>query len=200
MRSSRSCKGGTPHQATRNGHRARVPIEHIGGLQGVDFSALRGLMECQSGNIRAQRNLMRAVPVARSSYHVRDGLQAATSLLQVLKVISGGLVDEKDVGERALRSEIEHAAVLSDAEFKECFVKPDLVFQGNKGAALIGGRRGGLRVEGVQAQVIVGGAIVEQTCVQDVLGREVVLQAEKVVSCPFFESVGARPKLFDNPE
>ena len=45
-------------------------------------------------------------------------------------------------------------------------------------------------IEGVQAEVGVAGAIVEKSGVENVLGRDVVLQAEEIVAGPFFRSVG----------
>src|SRR5215469_382566 len=199
MRSSGSHKRGTTHQAASNGCCASRSVHQgIRSLQRVDFSAQRRLMEDHSGGIRSCSNLMSAMPVARGSHQVRKSLEPPAALAPLLKIIAAGTVNEKDVGLRSLRRVVEHAAVRGDAEFKERFVQPDLILQGNKTAALIGGDRGGLRVECVQAKVTVGCAIVKHARMQDVLWREIVLQAEKVVSSPFLESVGAGPQLFDD--
>jgi hypothetical protein len=58
---------------------------------------------------------MRAVPMARACDDVADGLQAAAASVQMLEEISGGAVDEQDVGLGALRGEVENARVGGDA-------------------------------------------------------------------------------------
>src|SRR5260370_25506438 len=110
-------------------------------------------MEDQPGNIRAYSNLMCAMPVTRCRNHVRDSLQSPAALPQVLKIIAAGAVEKQDVRQRALRRVIEHAVVCGDAQLKKCFVQPDLIFERNKAAALIGSGGGGLWIERVQAEV-----------------------------------------------
>src|SRR5205807_7528713 len=93
---------------------------------------------------------------------------------------------------------MQHAVIGPDSQFKERFVKPNLIFQGNETASLIPGDRSRLRVERVEAQIVVIRAIVENARVQDMFRRNVVLQAQEIVSGPWFVGVGVRSKpLYD---
>src|SRR5713226_9631663 len=116
-------------------------------------------MEQQPRDIEACSELMRAVPVARGSHYVRHGLQAVTTLAQMLEIVAARAGNEQNEGLRALRRVIEYAAVGGDSEFKKRAVKPYLIFQRNESAALIGGNRGGLWIERVQTKIAIIGAI-----------------------------------------
>jgi len=70
-------------------------------------------------------------------------------------------------------------------------VEPELIFQRDEASALAGGDGGRLRIEGVQTEVGVVGAVVEEAGVKDVPGCEVVLQAKEIVAGPLFPGVGA---------
>ena len=126
---------------------------------------------------------------------VGHGLQTPPALAQVLKVIAARAVDEQDERLGTLWEVFKHARIRGNAELKQRFVKPQLILQGNKAAALVGGDRRGLRIERGQAEVRVAGAIVEQRRVEDVPGGKVVLQPQKIVSRPLLESVGVRRQL-----
>ena len=67
--------------------------------------------------------------MAGGSGDAADGLQATSALMQALKIVAGGAVDEQNVGLSTLRRVIEHAAVGSDAAFEKRIVEPQLIFQ-----------------------------------------------------------------------
>ena len=69
--------------------------------------------------MRPHGELMSAVPVARCGGHAGDGLEAAAELVQALEIVTGGAVDEEDVGLRALGDVVEHAFIGGDAEIEE---------------------------------------------------------------------------------
>src|SRR5580692_1867852 len=141
---------------------------------------------------------MGAVPVAGGGGHACGDLVAVAFLVEALKVVSGGAVDEKDEGLGALRDEVEGAVVDGEADVEESVGEPDLIFDGEEGALLVGRDRGGNGVDAVEA--IVGGAsaVVEEGGVEDVLGSDVVLEAEEIVAGPGFPGVGAGRLLIDD--
>ena len=94
-----------------------------------NLPALRRLVQDQPSGIRTHGKLVRAVPVARSRNHVRHPLKAAPALAQVLKIVSARPIDEKNIGLRALRRVLQHATVASNAQLKQRFVKPQLIFR-----------------------------------------------------------------------
>src|SRR5207245_8959814 len=110
-------------------------------------------MEQQPRDIEARSELMRAVPVARGSHHVRHGLQAVTTLAQMLEIVAARAGNEQNAGLRALRRVIEYAAVGGGSEFKERAVTPYLILQRNESAAMTGGNRGRLWTERVQGKI-----------------------------------------------
>src|SRR6266850_1198869 len=120
--------------------------------------------------------------------------------MQALKIVAAGSIDEQDEGLSALRCVIEHARVGGDSELEEGFVEPELIFQRDEAAALVGGDRGGLRIERVETEIGVVGAVVEEAGVNDVPRCEVVLQANEIVVGPLFRSVGTRGLLFHHVE
>src|SRR5712692_9516782 len=99
------------------------------GAECLDFGALGGLRIEHTGEVGPRSELMGSVPMARGRSDACDGLQAASALMQALKIVARGAVDEQNVGLSALRGVIEHAAVGSDAEFEKRVVEPQLIFQ-----------------------------------------------------------------------
>src|SRR5580693_7378515 len=143
---------------------------------------------------------MSAVPVACGGGHTGYGLEAAPALMQSLEIVASGTVDEEYVGLRALGNEVESAGVGGNAEIEESVGEPDLIFCSGEETLLVAGDSGGNGIEGVEADVGVASAIVEKRGVKDVFGRDVVLEAEKIVAGPVFPSVGAGGLLFDDGE
>src|ERR1700676_73559 len=141
---------------------------------------------------------MSAVPVARCGDHLDNGLQAAAVLMEALEIVSGGAVHEQDVGLHAVRDEVEGAVIGGDAEIEERVGKPELVFERGEIALLLASHRGGNGIEGVEADVCVVGAVIEKAGVENVLGGDVVLEAEESVCRPVFPSVGAGGQFFDD--
>ena len=128
------------------------------GTECPDFRALGGLRIDHTGGVGARCELMGSVPMARGSGDAADSLQAASALMQALKIVAGGAVDEQNVGQSTLRGVIEQAAVGSQTE---------IVFDG---ASLIFDKEGNLcktlpsfeeAVEGVTLND--DGSIVEST-------------------------------------
>ena len=120
--------------------------------------------------------------------------------MEALEIVAGRAVDEEDEGLRALGDEVESAGVGGDAEIEESVGEPDLIFCGGEETLLVAGDGGGNGIEGVEADVGVAGAIVEKRGVEDVFGRDVELEAEKIIAGPVFPSVGAGGLLFDDGE
>ena len=143
---------------------------------------------------------MSAVPVARGGGHPCSGLEAAAFLMEALEIIARGAVDEEDEGQRTFGDEVESAVIGGDADVEERVGKPDLVFDGGEVALLVAGDSGGDGVERVEADVGFVGAIVEVGGVENVLGRDVVLEAQEIVAGPVFPGVGACGKKFDDGE
>ena len=71
-------------------------------LERLDFAPLSGKRIGETGDVGADSELMSAMPVARCGDHLSDGLEAATALVETLEIISGGAVDEEDVGAACL--------------------------------------------------------------------------------------------------
>ena len=118
--------------------------------------------------------------------------------MEALEIIAGGTVDEEDEGLVALRDEVECAVIDGEADVEECIGEPDLIFDGEKGALLVGGDGGRDGVDAVETVVGVAGAVVEEGGVEDVLGSDVVLEAEEIVASPGFARVCARGLLIDD--
>jgi hypothetical protein len=138
--------------------------------------------------------------VPRRGDHLGCGLQAAAALMETLEVVAGRAVDEENVGLRAVGDEVESAVVGGDAEIEERVMEPDLIFEGGEVTLLLAGDRGGHRIEGVESDVCVVGAVIEEAGMENVSGRDVVLEAEEIVACPVFPSVSAGGQLFDDSE
>jgi hypothetical protein len=195
-------KGGGAHDASRD----RCGAGGVGrdaafkGLERLDFGAIGGEGIGQGGDVRARGQLMSAVPMAGSGGHTGYGLEAPAALVEALEIVASGTVDEKNKRLRALGDVIESAGVGGDAEIEESVGEPDLVFCGGKETLLVAGDGGGDGVEGVEADVGVAGAIVEKRGVKDVLGRDVVFEAQKIVAGPVFPGVGAGGLLFNDGE
>jgi hypothetical protein len=113
-------------------------------------------------------------------------LQAAAAPIEALEIVAGRAVDEEDVGLRAVGDEVESAVIGGNAEIEERVVEPDLIFEGGEVTLLLAGDRGRDRIEGVEADVCVVGAVIEEGGMENVFGRDVVLEAEEVVACPVF--------------
>jgi len=143
---------------------------------------------------------MSAVPVACGGGHACSGLEAATFLMEALEIIACGAVDEEDEGLRTFGNEVESAVIRSDAKIEEGVGKPDLIFDGGEVALLVAGDGGGDGIESVEADVGVVGAIVEVGGVENVLGSDVVLEAEKIVAGPVFPGVRFIGEAFDDDE
>src|SRR5215471_3650504 len=77
-------------------------------------------------------------------------------------------------------------------------MQPKLIIEGDEFAVLVAIECGGLWMKGVQAEIGVMCAIVKETDVKKMLRRDVVLQAEQIVSRPNFRRVGAARLLFDD--
>ena len=120
--------------------------------------------------------------------------------MEALEIVARGAVDEKDVGLRALRDEGKDAFIGGYAEIEERVGEPDLVFERAEVAVLIAGDGSGDGVESIQAEVGAACDVIEKTGVENVLGSDVVLETEEIVSCPFFPSVGAGGLAFDDGE
>src|SRR5579872_3500636 len=120
--------------------------------------------------------------------------------MQTLEIIARGAVDEEDVGLRAFGDEIERAVIGGDTEIEEGIGEVDLVFEGAEVALLVAGDGGGDGIEDVEAEVSAVGTIVEVGGMEDVLGRDVVLEAEEIVTAPIFPGVGAVGQKFDGGE
>ena len=75
-----------------------------------------------------------------------------------------------------------------------------MVFYGGEVALLVAGDSGGDGIESVEADVGFVGAIVEVGGVQNVLGRDVVLEAKEIVAGPVFPGVGFIGEAFDDDE
>lgn len=174
----------------------------VGGqdIESLDFAAVSEERVGEVGYVGADGELMSAMPVARRGDHLGESLEAAAALIRALKIISCGAIDEEEVGLRALGDVIEDALVSGDANFEERVVEPDLVFERGEVAALIGGYGGGDRVEGVEAEIGDAGVVVEKAGVENVLGSEIVLEAEKIVASPLLPSVSAGGLLFNDSE
>lgn len=169
-------------------------------LEGLDFAAVGGEKIGEARDVETGGELMRAMPVARCGDDVGDGLQALAALMKALKIISRGAVDEEDVRLGAERDVIESAVISGHAQLEERVVKPDLIFERGEVALLLAGDGGGDGVERVEAEIAVAGAVVKEGGVEDVLGRDVVLEAKQIVASPFLRSVGAGGLLFDDGE
>jgi len=166
----------------------------------LDFTAAGHERVSEAGGVEAGGELMSAMPVARCSGHAGDSLQAASDLVEALEIVAGGAVDEKDVGLRALRDVVEDAFVGGDAKIEERVGEPDLIFERGEVAVLVAGDSGGNRVESIEAEVGTARNVVEKTGVENMLGRDVVLEAEEIVAGPLFPSVGAGGLAFDDGE
>ena len=75
-----------------------------------------------------------------------------------------------------------------------------MVFERGEVAPLVAGDGGGDRIESIEAEVGAARDVVEKAGVENVLGRDVVLEAEEIVTGPFFPSVGAGGLAFDDGE
>ena len=99
-----------------------------------------------------------------------------------------------------MRDVIEDAFIGGDTEIEKRVGEPDLVFERGEVAPPVAGDGGGDRVESIEAEIGAARDVVEKAGVEDVLGSDVVLETEEIVTCPFFPSVGAGGLAFDDGE
>src|SRR5690349_5757730 len=173
-----------------------LPDKRAVGAQRLDFAALRGLRVAHAGDIEAGGELVGSEPVAGGGGDGANGLQAASSLVQKLKVIAAGAIEQENEGLRTLRRVVEGAVVAGNAQFEKRIAQAELVLESGETAPLIGSDGGGQRIEGIEAEIFAVGAVIEKRGVQNMSWRKVVLQAEKIVAGPSFGGIRAGGLLF----
>lgn len=134
---------------------------------------------------------MRAVPMACGGGHAGESLESTAALVRALKVVAGGTIDEQHEWLRALRDVVQNAFVGGDAKIEKRVGEPDLILERGEVAALVAGDGGGDGIESVETEIGAVREVVQEAGVENVLGRDVVLQAEKIVAGPVLPGVGA---------
>src|SRR5262249_35003660 len=114
-----------------------------------------------------------------------------SSAMAALEEIAGSAIDQQDVGLGALGLEVHDTGIRGEAELEERVVEPELILERNKRPPALAVDGGRFRVERVEPEIAVFGAIVECVDTQDMFRRDVVLEAQEIVARPLRPRVGA---------